>query len=631
MKTSIDTLKTWFQTGDKPTEQQFANLIDSFHHKDSGDLITSYTVAANGDLSLTFSDGQTVTAEKFVLPNTMPLTFIDGLVAALNGKVDKVTGKQLTTNDFTTALKNKLNALTQYVHPNAHAISFITGLQDALDTKVDKVDGKALSDENYTAAEKQKLAGLQNYTHPPTHPISEVAGLQAELDQIDQDLGEKVDKVDGKALSDENYTDAEKQKLAGLEQIWSANGNGIISPLDQNTSTQVKKLIIGDAPTSATDSTVYQNVTEDPTIGGELINTSYSVERTANPTGTGYYYGAHKTITRSGTDDETGTKGQQLNVRKTGDFNSLVLYGRDLEVELIGGGTTSFLIGDTVDVRAIGTETQTINGVARVSNRTLLADNPNVTGYFQTMHPVLDLRQGNITGGEVIYMDFDISGHSSPNLNVIGDLTYLAGGSGGDVNAIAAKLLAINKKFRFIHNTGILESDFGGIINFTGDVQKIIDATKKVLINKEYLESLNYTNGIITGNADAPNISNGAHVESLTTRQIVAYDEELEFTNIPSQNAVALRIAPNFRNIVASKIEGTGTVNYLQKATAAGTIGDSQVFDDGTNVGIGTVSPTSRLHVDGLPIHANNAAALSANLTAGAFYHNGDGIVRVVF
>jgi hypothetical protein len=48
-------------------------------------------------------------------------------------------------------------------------------------------------------------------------------------------------------------------------------------------------------------------------------------------------------------------------------------------------------------------------------------------------------------------------------------------------------------------------------------------------------------------------------------------------------------------------------------------------------VGIGTTRPTSILQVVGLPIHANNAAALGAGLTAGAFYHAGDGIVRVVF
>lgn len=36
---------------------------------------------------------------------------------ALDNKVDKETGKSLTTNDFTTVLKDKLDGLTSYVHP----------------------------------------------------------------------------------------------------------------------------------------------------------------------------------------------------------------------------------------------------------------------------------------------------------------------------------------------------------------------------------------------------------------------------------------------------------------------------------------------------------------------------------
>jgi len=43
----------------------------------------------------------------------------------------------------------------------------------------------------------------------------------------------------------------------------------------------------------------------------------------------------------------------------------------------------------------------------------------------------------------------------------------------------------------------------------------------------------------------------------------------------------------------------------------------------GGKVGIGTVSPTGVLHVVGLPIYANNAAAISGGLTAGAFYRTG--------
>ena len=46
-------------------------------------------------------------------------------------------------------------------------------------------------------------------------------------------------------------------------------------------------------------------------------------------------------------------------------------------------------------------------------------------------------------------------------------------------------------------------------------------------------------------------------------------------------------------------ITGSGTTNYVSKFTAAGAIGNSQIFDNGTSVGIGTATPTSKLHVDG--------------------------------
>lgn len=35
-KQSVATLKTWFETGDKPTQQQFWDWLDSFIHKDDG-------------------------------------------------------------------------------------------------------------------------------------------------------------------------------------------------------------------------------------------------------------------------------------------------------------------------------------------------------------------------------------------------------------------------------------------------------------------------------------------------------------------------------------------------------------------------------------------------------------------
>jgi len=49
--------------------------------------------------------------------------------------------------------------------------------------------------------------------------------------------------------------------------------------------------------------------------------------------------------------------------------------------------------------------------------------------------------------------------------------------------------------------------------------------------------------------------------------------------------------------IPANPVGGTGTTNYLPKFTGASTIGNSQVFDNGTNVGINTNTPGKRLDI----------------------------------
>jgi hypothetical protein len=49
---------------------------------------------------------------------------------------------------------------------------------------------------------------------------------------------------------------------------------------------------------------------------------------------------------------------------------------------------------------------------------------------------------------------------------------------------------------------------------------------------------------------------------------------------------------------VSTSAAGTGTVNYLTKFTAANTIYNSQLFDNGTNIGIGTTTPQARLHLN---------------------------------
>ena len=49
----------------------------------------------------------------------------------------------------------------------------------------------------------------------------------------------------------------------------------------------------------------------------------------------------------------------------------------------------------------------------------------------------------------------------------------------------------------------------------------------------------------------------------------------------------------NWVILSAGALTGTGTTNYISKWTASGVLGNSMVFDNGTNVGIGTASSTT--------------------------------------
>ena len=80
-------------------------------------------------------------------------------ITDISGKVDKIVGKGLSTEDYTTPEKTKLAELFNY-DP--------TTINNAIALKVDKVTGKSLlSDTEIT-----RLTTLSNYTHPTNHPPS---------------------------------------------------------------------------------------------------------------------------------------------------------------------------------------------------------------------------------------------------------------------------------------------------------------------------------------------------------------------------------------------------------------------------------------------------------------------------
>lgn len=109
------------------------------------------------------------------------LYFWQKLKALFSGKVDKENGKGLSTNDYTTAEKNKLAGIaagaTAVTVDSALSSSSTNPVQNkvintALGNKVEKVSGKGLSTNDYTTTEKNKLAGIDEGANAYTLPTA---------------------------------------------------------------------------------------------------------------------------------------------------------------------------------------------------------------------------------------------------------------------------------------------------------------------------------------------------------------------------------------------------------------------------------------------------------------------------
>lgn len=91
---------------------------------------------------------------------------------------DYVTEKIAEVIDSAPDALNTLNELAAALGDDPN---FAATVATQIGGKVDKVDGKGLSTNDYTTVEKTKLAGIATganaYTHPTTHPASIITGL----------------------------------------------------------------------------------------------------------------------------------------------------------------------------------------------------------------------------------------------------------------------------------------------------------------------------------------------------------------------------------------------------------------------------------------------------------------------
>ena len=176
------------QTPPDPTPTVYEEILDKFSDIKQADSERAEQVKQNAD------GIDAIRADMADMNNT------------LNTKVDKVSGKGLSSNDYTDEEKVKVNNVPDNTLEEINTLSNVMhSLAGSLDNmKVDKVQGKGLSENDYTTAEKTKLSGIEENANNYVLPSDVVHDS-------------------GYVHTDNNYTTAEKNKLAELNNYDDTN------------------------------------------------------------------------------------------------------------------------------------------------------------------------------------------------------------------------------------------------------------------------------------------------------------------------------------------------------------------------------------------------------------------------
>ena len=285
--------------------------------------------------------------------------------AALDTKVDKVAGKGLSSNDYTTAEKNKLEAITGTNTGDQDLSSYATTSQLAtkanaadvitsLATKANVADVTISLDSKANASDvTTSLAAKANASDVTTS-----LATKANASDVTTSLAAKVDKETGKGLSTNDYTTAEKTKLAAITGTNTGDQVNITGNAGTATKLQTARTINGVAFDGSANITLpaaaagipYTGATEAVDLGAFNLKVN------------GITIGRGKNLA---TDSNLGIGKGMLNSVTTGSYNTAM--GNDALAALTTG-YNNLAIGSSALRRGIGTIANTAVGVNALEN-----------------------------------------------------------------------------------------------------------------------------------------------------------------------------------------------------------------------------------------------------------------------
>jgi hypothetical protein len=371
--------------------------------------------------------------------------------------------------------------------------------------------------------------------------------------------------------------------------------------------------------------------------------------RAANSAGTGISYSGG--VITNTAPDQTVSLTSGTGISATGTYPNFTITNTapDQTVALTGAGTTS--ISGTYPNFTITSNDQYVGTVTSVSASLPISSTGGAT-------PTLSITQANTsTDGYLSSTDWNTFNNKVSSATLAGYVPYT--GATTNVNLGTHSLTAADLVVNHTSGSGVAasitkggngealtvvkSSGSGNAASITGGVTLLDELHLTTDLADTYIASATTWNAkqnaitlTTTGNSGASTfVSNtlniptytlaglgGINLTSLSATSPLLYDNTTGVFSIQqSSGSQAGFLAAADWTTFNGKIGGSGTTNYVAKFSASGTMADSLIFDNGTNVGIGTTTINEKLDVEGSMV-LRNSGTYSTSLTRDIVYRS---------